>query len=106
MTQRDDPAAPKDHGLEDAEGGFVIPVSVLLLWVIAFPVMWVRYRIRGGIRRVFADEFRRKYPNGEILEMKIRRTARRCVRRAEIVDLKGDRHVLAYNRADEVMSWE
>ena len=103
---REDPAAPKDPRPEFAEENLADAILVVAAWLIVKPIAALRYCLRGGLRRVFADEFRQRFPERTIVEIRVRRTGNRRIRKAEILDSQGDRHRLAFNRADEVLSWE
>ncbi len=106
MAPRQDPSAPGSHRVVWAEESLGVAILTGLAWVFLYPFVLARYRLRGGVRRLFAERFRIRYPERAVLGVQLRRVPRRPIVEAEILDSEGERHRLAYNRVDEVMAWD
>jgi hypothetical protein len=106
MPPKRDPAAPGPGRPLFVEESLIVALFTGALWLVVAPLRAARYCLGGGFKGKVAEQFRLAHPGKHVLSIKPLGGGNRRIRRAEIVDLDGNRYVLAYNKHDDVFSWE
>ena len=90
---------------EIAEESLVRHALVALVWCVYLPVSMIIYRVRGGHRRLVAEQFAVKYHDRSPLSIETKKLPRRKILRSVIRDNQGEDHTLDFNTRDEVWTW-